>query len=111
MRGRAANAGDRRFKRILQFLSGLAVAVLVLIAVYLLKMSWPAIEEYGVPFFWGTEWNPVKEDFGAGAFIYGTIVSSFLALLMAVPLSISVALFLTELAPRRVAAVVAFLVE
>lgn len=111
MKSRPTNAGDRRFQRILQILSGAVVLVLFLIAGYLVKLSFPAIREYGLPFFWSTEWDPVKENFGAGAFIFGTIVSSFFALAMALPMSISVALFLTELAPRRTAAVVAFLVE
>jgi phosphate transport system permease protein len=87
------------------------VIVLALIGVYLVKLSLPAIHEFGLPFFWGTDWDPVKEKYGSGVFIYGTLVSSFLALAMAVPLSISVALFLTELAPRRVAALVGFMVE
>lgn len=105
------NAGDRRFQNILRVISSLVVIVLVLIAVFLVKLSWPAIDHYGISFFWSTDWDPVKENFGAGAFIFGTVVSSFLALLIAVPLSISVALFLTELAPRRVANLVGFMVE
>lgn len=92
-------------------LSGIVVAVLALIAIYLAKLSWPAIHEFGLEFFWTTDWDPVKEHFGAGAFIFGTLVSSFFALAIAVPLSIAVGLFLTELAPRRVAAVVGFMVE
>ncbi|MBC7385849.1 MAG: phosphate ABC transporter permease subunit PstC [Cryobacterium sp.] len=111
MRNRAANLGDRRFQRTLMALSGSVVSVLGLIAVYLVKLSWPAIREFGLPFFWSTDWDPVKDHFGAGAFIFGTVTSSFLALLIAVPLSISVALFLTELAPRKIAALVAFMVE
>jgi phosphate transport system permease protein len=111
MRGRPANAGDRRFHAILRAMSASVIVVLSLIVVYLVKLSWPAITEYGLPFFWSTEWDPVNDRFGAGAFIFGTVVSSFFALAIAVPLSISVALFLTELAPRRVASVVAFLVE
>lgn len=105
------NAGDRRFQNILRVISSFVVIVLVLIAAFLVKLSWPAIHHYGVSFFWSTDWDPVKENFGAGAFIFGTVVSSFLALLIAVPLSISVALFLTELAPRRVALLVGFMVE
>ncbi len=108
---RPINAGDRRFKRLLVALSGSVVVVLAMIAIYLVKLSWPAIHEYGIPFFWSTDWDPVKEKFGSGAFIFGTLVSSFLALMMAVPLSVSVALFLTELAPRKVATVVGFMVE
>jgi phosphate transport system permease protein len=107
----AGNLGDRRFETVLRALSALVIGVLFLIAVYLVKLSWPAIQEFGPAFFWRTDWDPVKENFGSGVFIFGTLVSSFFALAMAVPLSISVALFLTELAPRRVANVVGFMVE
>jgi phosphate transport system permease protein len=108
---RPINKGDRLFRRILMGLSSLVVGVLVLIAFYLAKLAWPAIHAFGFSFFWRTGWDPVGEKFGAGAFIFGTIVSSFVALAMAVPLSIAVALFLTELAPKRVAGLVGFMVE
>jgi phosphate transport system permease protein len=108
---RPINKADRLFRRILMGLSGIVVIVLVLIGLFLVKLSWPAIREYGFGFFVATDWDPVNEHFGAGAFIYGTIVSSFFALALAMPLSIAVALFLTELAPKRVAAVVGFMVE
>ncbi len=108
---RPINAGDRLFRRVLMGLSAVVVAILGLIAVYLTKLAWPAIQAFGITFFTRTEWDPVKEHFGAGAFIFGTLVSSFLALAMAIPLSIAVALFLTELAPKRVAALVGFMVE
>ncbi|MBS1962523.1 MAG: phosphate ABC transporter permease subunit PstC [Bdellovibrionales bacterium] len=108
---RPINPGDRLFRRVLMGLSGVVVAVLALIAIYLAKLSWPAIHEFGLGFFWTTDWDPVKEHFGAGAFIFGTLVSSFFALALAVPLSIAVGLFLTELAPPRAAAVVGFMVE
>lgn len=108
---RPINRGDRLFRRVLLGLSGLVVLVLVLIGLFLVKLSMPAIQAYGISFFWRTDWNPVQEHFGAGAFIFGTLVSSLFALMLAVPLSISVGLFLTELAPKRVAAVVGFMVE
>jgi len=60
----------------------------------------PAIRKFGFEFFTHAEWNPVTEQFGALAPIYGTIVTSFLALLIAVPVSFGIALFLTELSPR-----------
>jgi phosphate transport system permease protein len=108
---RPINRGDRLFRRVLMALSSVVVIVLALIALDLVRLAWPAIREFGIPFFWRTEWDPVRESFGAGAFIFGTVVSSFIALAIAVPLSIAVALFLTELAPKRVAALVGFMVE
>ncbi len=108
---RPINPGDRRFQRVLLALSSTVVIVLVMIALYLVKLSWPAIHEFALSFFWQTDWDPVKERFGAGAFIFGTLVSSFVALAIAVPLSISVSLFLTELAPPRIANGIGFMVE
>lgn len=66
---------------------------------------------FGWSFLGGTTWDPVAEDFGAAPFIYGTLVTSFVALLLAVPLGVGVALFLTELAPRRVSEATALLVD
>ena len=108
---RPINRGVRLFRRVLIALSSLIVAVLGLIAIYLVKLAGPAIQAFGISFFWRTEWDPVREHFSAGAFIFGTVVSSALALAIAVPLSIAVALFLTELAPKRVASVIGFMVE
>jgi phosphate transport system permease protein len=87
------------------------ILVLVLIAFHLVRLSWPALREFGPAFFWRTDWDPVKGNFGAGVFLFGTLVSSFFALALAIPLSIAVALFLTEMAPRRLAAIVGFMVE
>jgi phosphate transport system permease protein len=108
---RPIHPGDRLFRRVLLVLSSIVVAILALIALDLVKLAWPAIRAFGLSFFWTANWDPVQARFGAGAFIFGTVVSSFLALALAVPLSIAVALFLTELAPRRVATVVGFMVE
>jgi phosphate transport system permease protein len=71
----------------------------------------PALREFGGGFVTSSEWNPVGGDFGALPFIAGTVMSSLLALLLAVPLSVGLAIFLTELAPRWVAAPVAFATE
>jgi phosphate transport system permease protein len=81
------------------------------IAGNLLQLSVPVFKDLGLGFFKSSEWNPVSLEFGAASFIYGTVVSSFLALLLAVPVSVGVALFLNELAPRRLAAAIGFLVE
>ncbi len=105
------NAGDRLFRRLALALSSIVVIILVMIGIFLVKMSWPALEAYGINFISSTAWDPVRSHYGAAPFIYGTLVSSFLALSIAVPLSIAVALFLTELAPARVAAVIGFMVE
>ncbi|MDH5857281.1 phosphate ABC transporter permease PstC [Lampropedia aestuarii] len=81
---------------------GAAILTLLLllgIMLSLLISAWPAIKEFGVGFIFNPEWDPVMEDFGGLAMIYGTLATSVIALLIAVPVSFGIALFLTELAP------------
>jgi len=73
--------------------------------------AWPSISRFGLHFLWNTAWNPVTEEYGALPFIYGSIVSSLLALVIAVPLSLGAAIFLTELAPRWLMVPVSFMIE
>ncbi len=91
---------------------GVLLPILFLFMVWrIADAAWPAIETFGWGFITSREWNPVLREFGALPFIFGTVVSSFLALLIAVPLSVGLAIFLTELAPRWIAAPVAFATE
>lgn len=109
--GPRERAGDRLFRRILM---GFGLAVIALTAVLAWQLSVNsslAWKNFGFGFLWSREWDPVLEVFGALPFIYGTLVSSALALLIAVPLGIGSAVFLTELAPRRAADVICFLIE
>src|SRR5579863_5366732 len=91
---------------------GLAVLGILVLIVYQLtersSLSWHA---FGLKFFGGSEWDPVNEQFGALPFIYGTLVSSALALLIAVPLSIGVAVFTTEMCPKALRGPLSFFVE
>jgi phosphate transport system permease protein len=73
--------------------------------------STPTIKEFGLGFLTGREWQPASDVFGALPFIYGTIVSSLIALIIAVPLSLGIAIFLVEQAPKKIATPIAFLVE
>ena len=82
----------------------LAAAILVLIllggvVLTLLKGAWPAFAHFGLRFITSEKWNPVTDQYGALAPIYGTLVTSFIAMLLAVPISLGIAVFLTELAP------------
>ena len=61
--------------------------------------AWPAISQYGLSFLWRSEWDPVQNEYGGLVMIYGTLMTSFIALLIAVPVSFGIALFLTELSP------------
>lgn len=61
--------------------------------------AWPAIKEYGLSFLWRSEWDPVQDHYGGLVMIYGTLATSLIALLIAVPVSFGIAMFLTELSP------------
>lgn len=87
-------------------------AVLVWITYSLLSIAFPAIAKFHLGFLFTAVWNPVKELYGALPQIYGTIVSSIIALLFAVPLGVGVAIFLSEnFLPRKILTPIAFLVE
>ncbi len=93
-------------------LCGLAVVALLGLIVYQLvvgsRLSWHA---FGWKFFAQSDWNPVEDIYGALPFIYGTIVSSLLALVIAVPLSIGVAVFITEMCPIHLRGILSFTTE
>jgi len=76
------------------------VAIFLGVLIALLNGAWPAIKTFGFSFLWTEKWNPVTEKFGALAPIAGTLISSFLAMAIAVPVGIGIAIFLTELCPR-----------
>jgi len=77
------------------FTLGLLLAILVSLTI----SAWPAISKYGLGFLTSTAWDPVQEEFGGLVMIYGTIATSIIALIIAVPVSFGIALFLTELSP------------
>jgi phosphate transport system permease protein len=93
--------GDQAFKAITQ---GAAITVLVLLAGVMLALvhgSLPAWKAFGFGFFTSQSWNPVTEKFGALPAIYGTLLTSFIAMLIGVPISLGIAMFLTEISPQR----------
>ena len=87
------------------------LAILVLIVMELVLQSRMSLAKFGFQFFIGSAWDPVSGEFGALPFVYGTVVSSLLALLIAVPLAVGVAVFLTEMCPRSLRGIIAFTVE
>jgi phosphate transport system permease protein len=97
---RRAQIGDRLFHGLtLAF----ALAVLLVLAAIIASLAvggWPALRKFGFGFLVSSAWNPVKENFGALAPIVGTLVTSIIALLVAVPVSFGIAILLTELAPQ-----------
>ena len=103
--------GDRVFHWTMRAIALGFLALMAAIVLALMVESWPAAHAFGWKFVVGTNWDPVAESFGALPFIYGTLVSSLRALLIAVPLGIGSAIFLAELAPFWARNPVAFLIE
>jgi phosphate transport system permease protein len=87
------------------------IVLLGLVTRELLSEAWPAMDRFGLHFLTTQAWDPNKKLFGAATFIFGTAVTSFAALLLATPISIAIALFLTELAPRGIRSAVGVLVD
>lgn len=94
------------------FLASSSILLIVAAIIYMMvKNSMPTIGQFGIGFLYGLEWKPSQEIFGALPFIYGTLVSSLIAIILAVPVSIGVAIFLVEQAPKIIAKPIAFMVE
>ncbi|HEY9510048.1 MAG TPA: phosphate ABC transporter permease subunit PstC [Verrucomicrobiae bacterium] len=96
----ARHWGDRAFKWLTLAMALFVFVLIALIGFELAQGSHLALKKFGWHFLTSSEWDPVNENFGALPFIFGTLVSSFIALLIAVPLSVATAVYLTELAPR-----------
>lgn len=105
------NWGDFVFRKATSGFAALVILALLLMGYEMWLGSTASIDKFGWRFIWSHEWNPVQEEFGALVFIYGTIVSSLLALAIAVPVSFGVAIFLSEMAPTWLRDPLSFLVE
>lgn len=105
------NTGDAIFRAAMFAAALLMVLIVGAMIVALASHSTLSIRQFGFGFLTNREWNPVKDQFGALAFIYGTIVSSLIALLISVPLSLGIAIFLVEQAPHFLSRPITFLVE
>jgi phosphate transport system permease protein len=91
--------GDMIFSALVKLAALIVLLLLGGIIVSLIFSSWPSIQKFGFSFLWTKEWDAPNDIYGALVPIYGTLVTSFIALLIAVPVSFGIALFLTELAP------------
>jgi phosphate transport system permease protein len=109
--GGRGGRGDAAFKALTLVAGLLVLAILALIAYSTTKEAWPAFEQEGLSFVTSDEWIPNEGKFGALAFIYGTLLSSFIAVLLAVPVSVGIALFTTEMAHRRFRSVVIYVMD
>lgn len=96
---RKSNFGDQVFLNLTRMFASVVLLMLAGIIASLVYGAWPAIERFGIGFVWSGEWNPPMERFGALIPIYGTLATSLVALVIAVPVSFGIAIFLTELAP------------
>jgi phosphate transport system permease protein len=110
-RGARQRTGDVVFKAITALCATVVLALVLGIFVELVRSSGPAIRKFGLGFLVSSAWNPVTEDFGALSTIFGTLVSTALAMIIAVPLSLMIALFLVELAPPYIAKPVGYGIE
>lgn len=97
--GRRTAMADMLFRGITRLAALLVLVLMAGILLVLLDQAWPALHHFGWHFFSGTAWDPVTNDFTALASIYGTLVTSLIAMIIAVPVSFGIALFITELAP------------
>lgn len=111
MRRHRRNLGDPAYRTVLTFLAVLLPLLLLALATELTVSAWPALHKFGFGFLITTTWDPVAEVYGAAPMIFGTLVSSLLGLLIAIPLALGTAIFLTEFAPGWLRQPIAFLVE
>jgi phosphate transport system permease protein len=110
-RRRRERVGDPLLRALAALAALIAVALIVLLVYKVFDQASEAFSHFGLGFVGAETWNPVTKVFGAGDFVFGTAVSSACALLIAAPTSIAIAIYLTELAPRRARRPVATLVE
>ena len=106
-------SGDSFFKLLTLVLASGVIITIILMVIELITGSLPALERFGLGFVTGLNWNPVagREDFGILPYILGTLATSALALLIGVPISLGIAIFLSEMAPNTIRTPLSFLIE
>jgi phosphate transport system permease protein len=109
--GRGGHLGDRAFPRLTRVFGLIIAGILLGFLIVLSIDALPAIRHFGASFFTNSTWDPVRQIFGALPSVYGTLVTSVIALLIAVPISLGAAIFLVEAAPRWLKGPVSFLIE
>ena len=107
----ASNTGDSIARLVAFVFAAMVLLISVLLVYELWIASAPSRHKLGWGFLFSSSWNPVSEQFGALPFIYGTVITSFIALLIAIPLGVGAAIFLSEMAPAGVSNALTFLVE
>jgi phosphate transport system permease protein len=107
----SSGRGDRVFRTVALLAGLMVLVILALIAISTTAQAWPAFQQMGIQFITSSDWNPNQQQFGALAYIYGTVFVSMIALIIAVPISLGIALFTTELAPRRLKAPITYVMD
>lgn len=110
-RTRGGRGSDLVFRGLLTVFGASVIVLVAAIAFVLVGDAMPAIKRFGPAFLWTSRWDPVHNVFGALPFVFGTIASSALALIIAVPISLAVAVYLVEIAPHPTAVALSFIVE
>jgi phosphate transport system permease protein len=105
------NLGDYIFENITRFFAFILLSLVLIMLYEMLRKSIPSIEKFGWGFITSQEWDPVHDNFGALPFIFGTLYSSLIALVIAVPLSVGIAIFLSEFAPKWLEQPMSLMVE
>ncbi|HEX7680966.1 MAG TPA: phosphate ABC transporter permease subunit PstC [Thermoanaerobaculia bacterium] len=105
------SSDDRKFRFGTGAFAALVLLIVVGIAIELTRQSWLSITKFGLKFWTTSTWDPVSGDFGALPFIWGTLYSSVLALLIATPIALGIAIFISELSPRMLRQPLAYLTE
>ena len=107
----AVNVGDRVFYMLTWILAFCVISLALLLVVDLFRGAWEAIRQFGLKFLVGTTWDPVTRQFGTLPTIIGTLVKAFIALLLAVPISLGSAIFIAFYIPRWLRPVISYPIE
>ena len=108
---RVINFGDRLFYRVTQAFALIVILLALLLVLDLFRGAWEAIQAFGLKFLIGTTWDPVTREFSTLPTIIGTLVKAFIAILLAVPISIGSAVFITFYIPKRLRPVISYPIE
>jgi phosphate transport system permease protein len=108
---KTSRIADAGFQGLVWLCAACVLGIVGFILLELIKGSDLSLHQFGWKFFTGSDWDPVNGNFGAVPFIYGTLVSSLVALIIAVPLSLGVAIFITEMCPRSLRGILSYLTE
>jgi phosphate transport system permease protein len=111
VRKTSSQMGDQIARLTALFFACVLVAIVILLVYELVSRSEPARVKFGWKFLTSSEWNPVTEEFGALPFLYGTVVTSVVAMLLSIPLGVGAAIFLAELAPAKLSNGLTFVIE